>query len=60
MLGEEMMLRGLYELVNGEDQNNILRNCHVCLYGSKTSHYFEVIPPTLYEYMQFQFNDDDD
>ena len=28
----------------------ILRNCHVCLYGSETSNYFKVIPPTLFEY----------
>ena len=29
----------------------LLRNCLNCLYGSKTSAYFELIPPSLEEYM---------
>ncbi|KAI8136362.1 hypothetical protein BJV82DRAFT_528300 [Fennellomyces sp. T-0311] len=29
----------------------ILSNCHKCLYGSQTSKYFEVDPPTLEEYL---------
>ena len=37
----------------------ILRNCHVCLYGSETSYYFEVTPPTLFEYMKVDFDEDD-
>lgn len=29
----------------------ILTNCHTCLYGSQTSMYFSVAPPTLEEYL---------
>eukprot|EP00732_Lithocolla_globosa_P006591 Lithocolla_globosa_v1_NODE_7752_length_904_cov_11.598351.p1 type:complete len:150 gc:universal NODE_7752_length_904_cov_11.598351:624-175(-) len=30
----------------------LLKNCHVCLYGSQTASYFGCRPPTLEEYMQ--------
>ncbi|XP_078321381.1 uncharacterized protein LOC144621637 [Crassostrea virginica] len=29
----------------------LLTNCHTCLYGSVTSEYFNLLPPTLEEYM---------
>lgn len=29
----------------------LLRNCHVCCYGSQASEYFDVIPPTLRSYL---------
>ena len=30
----------------------LLRNAHTCLYGSTTSTYFDVQPPTLHDYFQ--------
>jgi hypothetical protein len=30
----------------------LLKNCHVCLYHSETSNFFDIAPPTLEEYMQ--------
>jgi hypothetical protein len=30
----------------------LLRNAIICLYGSQTSEYFELDPPTLEEYIQ--------
>jgi hypothetical protein len=30
----------------------LLRNAHVCLYGSQTSKYFECMPPTLEDYFK--------
>lgn len=29
----------------------ILINCHTTLYGSQTSHYFNLMPPSLEEYL---------
>jgi hypothetical protein len=29
----------------------ILRNCHVCLYGSQSSIYFNIVPPSLSDYI---------
>lgn len=29
----------------------LLTNCHTCLYGSQTASYFNVVPPTLEEYL---------
>lgn len=30
----------------------ILTNCHTCLYGSQTSEYFGVLPPSMEEYLE--------
>lgn len=29
----------------------LLKNCHTCIYGSQTSEYFEMNPPTLEHYL---------
>lgn len=29
----------------------LLKNCHTCLYGSQTSMYFQMQPPTLEQYL---------
>ena len=29
----------------------ILTNCHTCLYGSQTSSYFDIVPPTVEDYV---------
>lgn len=29
----------------------LMTNCHTCLYGSQTGHYFNISPPTLREYL---------
>lgn len=29
----------------------ILTNCHTCLYGSQTGTYFNIVPPTLEQYL---------
>jgi hypothetical protein len=31
----------------------LLANCHTCLYGSETSSFFKIAPPTLEEYLDF-------
>ncbi len=33
---------------------SILKNCHTCLYGSETSSYFQLNPPTLENYLNGQ------
>lgn len=32
----------------------LLTNCHTCLYGSQAANYFNIVPPTLEEYLNSQ------
>ncbi|KAJ8916944.1 hypothetical protein NQ315_013416, partial [Exocentrus adspersus] len=45
---QKLLLQNLDEMYISA---TILTNCHTCLYGSQASQYFNVVPPTLQQYL---------
>ncbi|KAJ8914941.1 hypothetical protein NQ315_002464 [Exocentrus adspersus] len=45
---KKLLLQDINEMYT---TGTIFTNCHTCLYGSQTSHYFNMVPPQLEQYL---------